>query len=83
MKGLIIPAALLLIVTIASGMYAYYNLQKLGEAENAVKEVVGKHLIVDKDTLMIVDYSLMDQTFSLSDGRKVSFKLVTDKTLLP
>jgi hypothetical protein len=37
---------------------------------------VGEKHIIDKDTLTIIDYSIFEETFTLSNGQKVSYKLV-------
>ena len=41
------------------------NFQKIAE------ESLGKEVIINKDTLVIVDYNLWDQTLILSNGIKV------------
>lgn len=40
------------------------------------KESLGKTVVIQKDTLKIIDYSLFNETFTLSDGRKVSKDLI-------
>jgi uncharacterized protein YxeA len=37
---------------------------------------VGKKHITDKDTLTIIDYSIFEETFTLSNGQRVNRKLV-------
>ena len=37
---------------------------------------IGEQFILDKDTLTIVNYSMFSETFTLSDGRKVSASLI-------
>ena len=41
------------------------NFQKIAE------ESIGKEVIINKDTLVIVDYNIWDQTLILSNGIKV------------
>lgn len=43
------------------------------------KKHIGEKFIIDKDTLTIVDYSMWEENFTLSDGRKVSYVLIGDK----
>ncbi len=33
-------------------------------------------MVIEKDTLLIVDYSFLESNYTLSDGRKVSFELI-------
>lgn len=40
------------------------------------KEQIGKRFILNKDTLLIIDYSLLNHNFTLSNGTKI------DETLL-
>ena len=50
--------------------------EKLNNTENKYKKHIGKKHIIDKDTLTIVDYSIWEENFTLSDGRKVSYILI-------
>ena len=43
---------------------------------------VGKQLVIQNDTFLIIDYSWVHSTFTLSDGRIISYKLVNDSTLI-
>ena len=40
-----------------------------------VKTKVGQKLILQNDTLMIIDYSVFNSNYTLEDGRKISFDL--------
>lgn len=52
------------------------NINKLIKIENEYKKQIGKTYVLDKDTLIIVDYSILDENFTLSDGRKVNYILI-------
>lgn len=40
------------------------------------EEHIGETCTINKDTLIIVDYSLLKESFTLSDGREVNRKLI-------
>jgi len=40
------------------------------------KDKIGTKIILNKDTLLILDYSLLNENFKLSNGQTVSFELV-------
>lgn len=48
------------------------------EATEKYKAKVGERFVIEKDTLLITDYSMINGTFTLSDGRKVNEKLIFD-----
>jgi hypothetical protein len=61
-------------ITLASGM-AYTEIKK----EKAEYEVnVGKRMILEKDTLTIIDFSTLDETYTLSNGIKVSKGIINN-----
>lgn len=49
--------------------------------ENKYKIQVGKKVIIGKDTLQILDYSIWQENFTLSNGSTVSYDFV-EKQLL-
>lgn len=52
---------------------------KVIKEEDKYKKHIGLKHVIDKDTLTIVDYSIWDETFTLSDGRKVNYMLIGDE----
>ena len=40
-----------------------------------IETKVGQKLILQKDTLMIIDYSVFNSNYTLEDGRQISFDL--------
>jgi hypothetical protein len=46
-----------------------------GEQER-YKHFIGKTVILENDTLQVVDYSTLQETFTLSNGRVVAFSFV-------
>ena len=51
-------------------------IKELDNSIDDVKENVGNEFVIADDTLMIMDYSLIEQNYTLQDGTKVSFELV-------
>ncbi len=49
--------------------------------ESEVSLNVGKNIVIDGDTLKVVDYSMWHSTYKLSNGSNVSWKLVYMKLL--
>jgi len=41
--------------------------------EDSVKIMVGDKVLLEKDTLSIIDYSLVNKTYELSNGSNISF----------
>lgn len=50
---------------------------EIGKEKEKYEKYVGEKHVIDKDTLTITDYSTIEETFTLSNGQKVSYKLVT------
>jgi hypothetical protein len=40
------------------------------------KERVGTKIVLNKDTLLILDYSMLNDNFKLSNGQEISIELV-------
>ena len=73
--------AIALVLCIISVVYllnsAVNDISKnLSAEENKYEKHIGEKYVVDKDTLTIVDYSIFNENFTLSDGRKVSYVLI-------
>ena len=50
--------------------------KQIKEEEKKYKKHIGNTYVMDKDTLTIVDYSMFEENFTLSDGRKVNYSLI-------
>ena len=44
--------------------------------KSKIEANIGEKVVIEKDTLVIVDYSFLESNYTLSDGRKVSFELI-------
>ena len=51
---------------------------EISKEKEKYEKYVGEKHIIDKDTLTITDYSILEETFTLSNGQKVSYKLVSN-----
>ena len=49
--------------------------KEFSEKESEYKSMIGKSVVIKSDTLMIMDYSMINNNYTLSDGRKISFDL--------
>lgn len=54
-------------------------LERIDQEEDKYKNHIGEYYILDKDTLTIVDYSIFNKTFTLSNGVKLSYTLIEGK----
>lgn len=64
------------IFLITIGIIYIIIVNKLEDRNNLYKEKIGTEYILEKDTLTVVDYSFLSETFTLSDGRKVNVALI-------
>ncbi len=48
----------------------------INNAEDDFETYIGTKCIIDQDTLTVVSYSIWDESFTLSNGRKVSYVLI-------
>lgn len=72
---------LFLLALVASFCFFIYGVFKMGsdlsdDHEKKYTNMVGKKVLIDKDSVMIVDYSILHETYTLSNGKTVSIKLI-------
>jgi hypothetical protein len=80
MKKILTPIVLLfLLLTILLYFIENTALRQVGNLENKYKAEVGRTVVLGKDTLTIVDYSILMENFTLSNGQKVSYSFVKNK----
>ena len=71
---------LLFVVMSCSITYLIHSMcSKLDEEQNMYKAKIGNQFILEKDTLIIVDYSTIKESFTLSNGKEVNALLVLKK----
>lgn len=49
---------------------------ELNVTDTKYKKEIGEKFILEKDTLLITDYSILKSTFTLSNGKEVSSEIV-------
>ena len=60
--------------------YIAGNVSLAIDEEKAKYEIyIGESYILEKDTLTIIDYSSLNETFILSNGVEINYKLVNKK----
>ena len=74
--GLLFVVFLFLVVTLLT-----YSIKKVTEQFNkeqsGFKSEIGQKVVLEKDTLLIIDYSSLMKTYTLSNGKEISFDLVS------
>lgn len=67
-----IKSILATILTILSIFILFKECKSISDDGKRLKEVVGKEIILNKDTLVITDYSLIKSEYTLSNGVTVA-----------
>lgn len=49
---------------------------KFQEEKIKIESKLGQKVVLEQDTVSIIDYSLINQNYTLSNGKKISFELV-------
>jgi len=49
------------------------------DEKSSYSKNVGKHIVIEKDTLMIINYSTIKGTYSLSNGKEID-KVIIEKS---
>lgn len=83
-RKLFFGVLVVMILMMCGAVLIFYGLTSVvSKSENKMKSFVGKKVVIEKDTLMIINYSLINNTYKLSDNSEVSSvlaeKLVIDK----
>ncbi len=76
MKEKLIMILLFVFIITASYLLSDSIIKSVNTEENKYKKYLGEKYIIDNDTLIIVDYSIFSENFTLSDGRKVNYILI-------
>jgi hypothetical protein len=72
-----IKYAIIVAVLLSISVYLFNDLhQKLSSQTEQIKSLLGKKVLIESDTLMIIDYSSLKNTYSLSDGKEYDMDLV-------
>ncbi len=76
--GKFIIGAILLTVLIYGFWFLVINktINMISDNKTQIESKLGKKILFDKDSVVIIDYSQFDETYTLSNGRKVNIKLI-------
>lgn len=70
---------LVLVGLIIAAVLFFTGLYYLFQWEREISAHVGQSVVIGKDSAVIVDYSLLNETFTLSTGKKVSIYILKNK----
>ena len=76
MKKAILILCGLIILSMISLYCSNYGFNELNKSEDKMKANLGKKIILEKDTLSIVDYSMFNNNYTLSNGKTISSHIV-------
>ncbi len=75
MKGIIYLLIFLGCIVTAFGLVLKIC-DKMQKEKDEITSRVGKRIILEKDTLMSIDFSILNSNYKLSNGKDVSFELI-------
>lgn len=77
MKNVIIGTLIVFITSVTSFYYLTNSLSsELNKKTDEYKSKIGQRIVIEKDTLTVVDYSIVMETFTLSNGKQVNSVIV-------
>ena len=74
---------LMILATVAIVFLLREGIKIYNELENNVDEVVGTHVVIEGDTLLVRDYLWYNDNFVLNDGTQISADLLDDLEVIP
>ena len=82
MKKILIIFMLMAIMVIAGYVFVgSYVIGEITDNDETYKELVGEEVVIKNDTLMIVDYSIVNRTVTLENAAKINVELAKKKLL--
>ena len=78
-KTIIVLIALVIGFVLCAHWLTYLIASEVGKEKNKYKSRIGQKIVFEKDTLTIVDYSSIMETFTLSNGVNVNASMVFNK----
>lgn len=77
MRKIAIAGIVLCIIFICCILYLFNQAHsELNSTDAKYKKAIGEKFVLDKDTLLIIDYSILSSNFTLANGKTVSSELV-------
>lgn len=56
-----------------------YIINDIKNTQHKYRQHIGEQYVMNKDTVIIIDYSILNGGFILSNGKTVHYKLITDE----
>lgn len=81
--GAIVSGSITIVLLIACGITIRHSAIKSKAEKDKCQAMVGKLILINKDTLSVIDYSTWDKTYTLSNGVKVDYKIAEKNLLNP
>lgn len=75
-KAFVSMLVLLLILVVLLLFFLNMWANDVGKEKEKFEKHIGEQYILNKDTLIIVDYSMFKETFTLSNGKEINYKLI-------
>ena len=72
MKKLVIFIIMILLIIGGITILTNFVANKFDEKNKSLKEFVGGQIILKSDTLLVIDYSFINNTITLEDNREIS-----------
>ena len=77
MKTMLVSVGVLMfLLLVGYFVVVNYAVNEYNSIDSNLKELVGEQIIIKDDTLMVIDYSILNNTVTLDDGREVNVGLV-------
>lgn len=78
MRYFITDLIIFLVLIASIVLISKHFVNKLDKVEQLYKDKMGKTIILEGDTLTIIDYSMLNETLTLSNGKKLDVEIVND-----
>jgi len=78
----VINAILFLILVILFGIISSLVGLNINQQNDKYKKEIGEAILLSNDTLIIIDYSMINDNFSLEDGKKVNYDLAIKNKII-
>lgn len=73
-----IIAFAILFLSVSAITFVFHDFKiSMKKKELEIKKELGKKVLFEKDTVTVIDYNILQETYTLSNGIQVSFDLVS------
>ena len=74
---------MMILIVVALSFLFREGVKSYNELEANTNEVVGTHVVIEGDTLLVRDYLWYNDNFVLNDGTQISADLLDDLEVIP